>query len=465
MPFNTSNVDNGLLNTYSRCQSDFPKMASGGVRIILTSLYPIEQGFMNLFGSDGTIADAGICVYTGFPKYRVDDIQSNEHNYFDDLMSEIDMLMKNQMKLAPSVDTSRKYAYKIVNNIHEATHFINSSQGDNVHIAVIISIEGAHSLFNLPVENYMQLYKDGSANDLKHPDTSKLLDDIKLNINILKSNRYGARVFSITFAHHFYNMLCGQSISFTDLINHVFDQGEYGKQGFTELGKQVLKEVNESGILIDTKHMSVPSRIWLYSQEKYKDVPFISSHTGVNGYKTMESSMEMNATHHEAHEKYNNSNIFNPWDINISDEEIVEIARRGGLIGISLEQRIITGRKELMKIRLMSLIPFFGKHMWCKPIYNNIVHIATVLKDNGIDKADIWKNISIGSDFDGMINPVNSVNNALKYGDMEKSLVALLYKHRNKEHVLNGLTIDDMKRIARDICYNNTISFLERTFI
>lgn len=246
-------------------QSDLVKMAKGQVKLVFASLYPIEQGFMKIKGSEGDLADDVIKIMTSFPKERINQIQSEDHSYFDDLKSELALLESQNNQVLSSKGLSKPITYKIVRNFQELKNFLGltddlsipqSSDYDN-KIAVILTIEGAHSLFPKTTEGISEKILD----DMSNPQTIELFNSIKEHIDWIKSEG----VFSITFAHHFYNLLAGNSISFTKLIDSMLDQGNYSKLAFTQLGQAVIQEMmkTENGkrsLIIDVKHLSVPSR-------------------------------------------------------------------------------------------------------------------------------------------------------------------------------------------------------------
>ena len=87
-------------------------------------------------------------------------------------------------------------------------------------------------------------------------------------------------VFFISFAHHFYNHLCGHAHSIPDAGNLLLSQEEGMNSGFTEKGKAIIryllslsddnaKNEQEYGkrILIDTKHMSAAARKYYYTDD------------------------------------------------------------------------------------------------------------------------------------------------------------------------------------------------------
>jgi microsomal dipeptidase-like Zn-dependent dipeptidase len=452
-------------------QTDIPKMVNGGVRIVFAALYPIEKGFMRIRGSEKEIADNVIHLMTNFPDERIKEIQSDSHSYFHDLQLEYNFLSKQQdidLKVNNNGETVR---YKIVSDFSDLKDFIlldNAYAIDEskTRIAIVLTIEGAHAF--LP--NSTEEIRDINVEDLHDEKTISLLNSIKQNIAWAKSKK----VFAVTFDHHFYNYLSGQSISFTKMIDTLLQQEEKSRSGFTALGVEVLKELMSSEndqrpIIIDVKHLSVIARKWFYEQEFTKGIPVIASHTAVNGYKTMNESIEDNDTHNEAQSKYDRSIDYNNWDLNLSDEEIVIIARRKGLIGISVDQRVVMGKKRLDDIKDsigLDLFPTKVKDKkWSYPIFDTIIHIATVLQTNGCIQEEIWDNIAIGSDFDGLINPINAYRTVEEYPKLQENLLLWFNESKTTIPVLKGLNDEQLNEIVHKIMNKNCLHFLEQYFI
>jgi len=450
-------------------QSDVEKMANGGVRIVFASLYPVEIGFMKIKGSEACLADDVIKLMTSFPKERIQEIQSPNHSYFEDLKKEYDFLMSSNNKELKVGNKS--ITYKIVSNYTELTQFLNiNSQNELLDssnkIAVILTIEGGHSLLPKTTE----ALRNVAVNDLSNKDTQQLLQTIKENIVWVKSKK----VFAITFAHHFYNYLCGQSISFTKKIDWMLDQEDKSRTAFTALGVEVLKEMMNTSngqrpLIIDVKHLSVASRIWFYAQDFTQNIPVIASHTSVNGYEKMELSTVNNDTHTAAQKKYNESTDFNNWDLNLSDEEIIIIARRKGLIGLSVDQRIIMGKSRLSIIKSKNFINILSQKKkdkeWCFPVFDTIMHIAKVLsKVSEIKKEDIWNTMTLGSDYDGLINPMNSYRTVLDYSTLQENLLLWFKESITKYDVLKGKSDSELELIVSKIMNGNSLEFLKQNF-
>jgi microsomal dipeptidase-like Zn-dependent dipeptidase len=133
---------------------------------------------------------------------------------------------------------------------------------------------------------------------------------------------------------------------------------------------------------------------------------------------------------------------FNPWSINLYNEDIVEILASKGLIAIELDERVI-GNKEnqveylskndfptewLTPTNIQRLYPdevlnttaTEGMLYFCQHVIH-IVLVAAMAKQQGdtrFDTIDVWNHICLGSDFDGLITPLSITKDATALGNL-----------------------------------------------
>jgi microsomal dipeptidase-like Zn-dependent dipeptidase len=466
-------------------QGDFIKLSKGGVRVLFLSLYPIEQGFLtfNRFGLEtGDITDTLAHLILNMPKERADEIQDYEHNYFADLNHEYDFLQRSADPYMENVRLNlfkwKKFKFKVVSNFSELKAILNLDADLNANpasdetIAVILTIEGAHSL-GVGQRNTQAL------------DYSDLSSTIKENIARLKKlgppgNEGLHCPFFISLSHHFWNQLGGHAVSLWNILRKVFDQNTGINEGIKDLGKLALDELlsrdNGKRILIDVAHMSIKVRQWFYKTylpgrelQTGEKIPVIVSHTGVNGILTIAES-EMHGTaetiHDVADELYNNSKKFNPWDVFISDEEILIIHKSGGLIGLNLDQRIMMGKEVLDSTKKSARwkLPRMADIIWIEPLIEEILHIARSIYLQIRDENVIWENICIGSDYDGMITPIKAYRNAKSFPKLDKMIFEQLKKRINTEQFLTNKSDSEIREITDRIVWKNALRFLEKHY-
>ena len=445
-------------------QSGMPALARGNVRLIVASLYPLEQPwFSPTLTGTGNLTDiiaGGFTVH--IPIRYINKVQSSGFNYFEYLQKEYQFLLKDNGKVH-TIDKNR-WRYVMAKSAED----INRYRDDTSAIIVIPSVEGAHSLVS------------GNANDIFTGayDFQKTLK----NIRILKNWEFPP--LFITLGHHFYNGLCGHNRTVPDgFASFMVKQGVGLNEPLNNRGEEVIEcllginkfKGNGRRILIDVKHMSVASRkryyemVTAYNSGKPEDerIPIVASHCGYSGYSTMSDSIIVPDTEKS---KYENSETFNPWSVNLSDEDVVEIVNSGGLIGVNLDQRILSGMDVIEESKEFSnrevrknseqVVKF-----WTEQIALNILGmVKAVVKSDTIvdeDKIKVWDTISIGSDFDGMINPVDSFITADEFKDMRSSLRKYMPLMADFNSCTMGLTIDE---ILDRIMYDNAINFVTRNY-
>ncbi|MBT1697015.1 hypothetical protein KK083_09030 [Fulvivirgaceae bacterium PWU4] len=506
---NTANLRTPFSAKFS--QIDFSSACSGSVRLIFLSLYPIEQGFLTgILTTDvlnphrGKLRQFLNVPFRSFLKHvlrsvtfgeyekvtakvmlnmkgaRYEAMSSPDHEYMDDLRGEYQYFMN-----APKSKKIGGIEYKIVifGSFREMKVRLQLNERfepqtqENI-IGVLFSVEGAHAfgsgqLNTIPADHQAELEQ---LNNLAHPNTKAILDKMLDNIRETKALGNGNHSpFFVTFSHHFWNQLCGHAMSLAGIMHVVFNQERGMSSGMTELGKKVLEALlsRENGrrILIDVKHMSMEGRLWYYNYleenhwKKGDMVPILASHMGVTGEATKENE---STDHFLMDDVYNDSGWFNPWDINLSNEEILTIHRSRGLIGLNMDQRILSGSKIIDSMtRVSKGIDDIGtsvlyKSIWAEPILANILHIVkTVMRSDVEDKNYVWQMIVIGSDMDGMINALDAYCHAGDYRVMREILLQKMILRTQVDPLLYSVNLSE---VLDGIFYKNALLFLSRNF-
>lgn len=155
--------------------------------------------------------------------------------------------------------------------------------------------------------------------------------------------------------------------------------------GLTEFGIAYIKEMERLGIIIDVSHLSDAG---FYDVLKYTDAPFVASHS--------------------------NAREVCPHARNMSDDMILKLARRGGVMGINYADSFLNDQGN------MSLVEDMVKHI------DYIKNLA------GIDC------IGLGSDFDGIdqnlemkdCSQLSLLENALyEHGYTKEEVEKIFYKN------------------------------------
>lgn len=218
------------------------------------------------------------------------------------------------------------------------------------------------------------------------------------------------------------------------------DETENGNQGgLTEFGVQVIKRMNEVGMLVDVSHLS-EAGFWDVIENT--NSPIIASHS--------------------------NCYTLNPHFRNLTDEQIKAIAKNGGYIGINFYDKFLDKDADLNRTmnayekysaELNELNDKYGDDLIK---YNeerdkflsdkNILGGTTIEKV--IEHIDYIKNlvgidyVGIGSDFDGGITPPNELYDASTYPLITKKLVEKGYNEEEIKKVLGG----NFLRVFRRVC-------------
>jgi microsomal dipeptidase-like Zn-dependent dipeptidase len=382
--YNPPSVADKLLNYIGGLtkfsQANVSSLGYGNVKVVCASLYPMEKWFVNNKLGTGAVADVLENLAIGVGKKRINFIQGIT-DYFADLEREYNFYKQLNGQQFDIDEGQMKYIIaKNYNDIEVAL------QADEIHhtttICFVMTIEGLHVL------------NTGLAQE---PDPAQVL----ANLDTIKSWEH--KPFFVTFAHHFWNHLCGHARSLTGLVAKQTDQSENLNTGFTELGWKVLKKLldNKDGkrILVDVKHMSALSRRQYFEKlrTEYADqhIPVIMSHGAANGLRSMdEQVVDMKDTGFKLLQE----------DINFYDEEILIMAKSNGLIGLQLDERRIASANTLSNTK-HSMFRNKIMHYRSELLWNQVQHIAELLDKHGLFA---WANIGIGSDYDGVIDPLNA---------------------------------------------------------
>ena len=438
-----------------RSQSCLDQMEKGRIGVAVSVIYAMERPMTSSF-----------LIEHLAPKLTVLHGEMLDHpcysNYMGYVHQEIEHLKKSQ--------GFNGRTFNIINSIDEA---------EEGKMNLILALEGGHVLeqFNTNVLDNLRALKTG-------PNRFLYLTFVHMTQYPLASHAYGMKLIKGN------------------------DQFKPNSFGISDIGKQVIDLAYDENqgrrILIDIKHMSLVARhkFYQYRKEKgYGDIPIVATHMGFTGIskdpkvivkhfnkpaKRRGNFIEVNFERPKGIGKgLFNKTFFNPWSINLYDEDITEILDSGGLIGLSLDQRIMgsqdvqgeffsakefnyilsgykdEGHEETVAEDEFSTEEEKGselnerKHL--RHLCNNILHAVKV----GGERT--WKQLCMGSDFDGLIDPLNNCTSAEEYPKLEKGLIEEL-PQMMKEDRRYDYDESNIEGKVRDIMYNNAIDFLKKHF-
>lgn len=317
-------------------------------------------------------------------------------------------------------------------------------ENDTSTIHAVFSVEGCHTLSSL-LQNF-------------DVDTIiKNIDDLRSKVSLL----------SINLTHMERSTLCNQAFGMQFLSNEKFRPQDYR---IADGGIKVLKHCYANNIMIDIKHLSLGSRQHLYELRRtpaFKEInqPIVCTHAGFTGISVDDIKDYVFALRNFKKKgytvlwqgkpvKYGESPrpSFNASSINLYDEDIIEILESGGMIGLSLDKRILgyqqfemetnsrddfpleteyisnkeqtiflgTGRVTISKafgewedkvmrwdeIEEGGLVNPRVSDYHLRHFMAHLLHLIVVAQNNGYDVPTALNQVCIGSDFDGLINPI-----------------------------------------------------------
>ena len=418
-------------------QADFTSLAKGGADVVVVSLCGLEKGFVMTKLGTKLPGDIIGNLVTGMGKKRIDQVQAMT-DYFADLEQEYDFY--RQLDGHKVRIDGKWYQYKIVSSFNE----ISENREPNVKtIFILLSIEGMHVL-NTGLKMMGQT-----------------ADPQEVLANLDKIKQWEHKLFFVGLTHHFNNEMVGHAQSLHGIVRKMCDQTENMNEGINDLGwevtKKLLDNTNGRRILIDLKHMSVKARNEYYNflEKEYPDeiIPLIVSHGAVNGLRSANEKVE---------DDLFNYGKFQPDDINMFDNEILRIAKSGGLFGIQFDERRVGSETELKKTgpNLSRRKMLFHKS---KLIWNQIQHIAEVL--NRHDQF-AWGIQCIGTDNDGMVNPLNG------YWTSEDMPLFDSYLEKHAYNFIASAASDNLKNynkmtaadMVERFMHGNAHNFLKKNF-
>lgn len=441
----------GILDS----QSSLSQLVKGQVKLAVVPLYALENAFAkaNLIQLTAGLSDHA-------KKRFLQKIEREEFGYYE-------LMQADLIHLINSADVSADKSFKLLNA---------GSQVDlsSMQLQVMLAVEGGHNFYD---------------NGQHYTNTQRVIDRL-LSFKTPSS----PRLIYITLTHLTHSAFCTHAFGMKMLKSNDFNpQG----RGLSALGKRFIREAlstaNGRRILIDIKHMSVVSRQQFYSlvATEFPDAPIMASHMGITGCSwhnkpVKKFSFDRREGCYEV-SYYRQPGVldtyFNPWTINLFDEDIVAIVRSRGLIGLSLDQRILgcgNPAKELVspdEFRENDFKPVASpvyhqlrmedydepdevKAWHLRHLCNQIMHIVKVGYPIVGDR--VWDCISIGSDFDGLIDPINYTTNAADYRYLFGGMVEWL------PHVAlyTGIPIppEEVQPKVRKIIGDNAAKFIHRNF-
>ncbi|MBL7900904.1 MAG: membrane dipeptidase [Bacteroidia bacterium] len=432
-------VMEGLTTFAPYRQCDFKNLAQGMVKISFLSFYPLEQGFTRPKNVNQQLTPELVGKIIGLGPERARQVMASNYNYWYHYLWEYEYFSQlDGNKNAPTKVRFLKPGDPMPD------FFVDDT------VWLVSTIEGGHTLC------------DG-CNTLGEQEWA----NVEVRVQHLKQQPIPP--FFITMAHHFLN---GITTHCESLPQTLFDQvrgmdkkDDFGegagpvwisKRGYKVLNA-MLDTKNGRRIHVDVKHMAREARLEFYNWRKqhYGDAPIIYSHGAGRGTGYSDKSVK-----------------FYDRDINLDETDVIEIVSSNGIIGLEMDQRImgmneLTGLQRKWRAAKLALMSKRKKEMfWAEPVMHNILWIVEVIERYNRSKGsnlNAWEHISLGTDFDGIINPLNQYWEASRLPSMREALRTLLHDYFNGRN--RTVTPQDTDGVLDKIFYSNALRFLQQYYL
>lgn len=412
-------------------QSNLLQLSADGPSIICAAIFVPERGMTNnsliLKQAEGTLQ-------TYLNPSRLKKINDETLKPFPDLVNEDLNVLLNAEQFGI---TDKK-----IKILSKQTPY---DPDDKSSIYVVFSVEGCHSLSSTLDKN--KISKDEIISNM-----DAIADQYPLvSVNVTHLEQY-------PFCNHAYGIQFIGNEDFRPTGNRI-----------AEDGLAIIRHCYERKIMVDIKHLSLASRRMLMEDIRNRqeflpiNQPLICTHAGFTGlsYKDIpDYMMEFNKVKRKNYSyilwakrklygMLDLSIAFNPSSINLYDEDIMAILRSGGMIGLNLDKRILgyteaDGRPAAMNefafeeeyisnaekdvyltkrtigakvtefncISMQEVLqggvvnPAVSFYHLCH-FMAHVLHFIKVVQQSGdYNMEQALTQICIGSDFDGLINPV-----------------------------------------------------------
>jgi len=243
-----------------KLRTDFKKLKQGGLDVLLSSVYAPEREIVD------------DCIYLKLLGFLMPFTYRKVFggDRFDVTWHILDLMEEQVRQTGQGGGPAARMAF----SVRELDEILG--QGADRPIAVVHSVEGAHSLDG-KLENLSRLFERGVA--------------------------------YLTLAHFYENAAVHPVFPYPEDVQKLgcFPYGGDLTRGLTEFGEQVVEAMVEMGMIVDVTHCTLPARRRIYDIVGPR-APIIASHVG-------------------AYE-------INPSPYNLNDWEIKKVADTGGLVGV-----------------------------------------------------------------------------------------------------------------------------------
>ncbi len=210
------------------------------------------------------------------------------------------------------------------------------------------------------------------------------------------------------------------TLTHTNTNNWADSSGDLGKpeikhhNGLTDFGRQVIAEMNRLGMIVDISHVSDKT---FWDALETSRAPIFASHSSCRAICNVARNM--------------------------TDEMIVAMAKKGGVIQINFYSAFLSQRSADMD-RLETAKS--GKDKPTLPpatLEDAVAHISHVVKIAGIDA------VGIGSDFDGIKSVPTGLEDVSKFPNLTRALLEEGYSASDIRKIYGGNTLRLMRAVEK----------------
>ncbi|MFT6628847.1 MAG: hypothetical protein ACJA1R_002121 [Flavobacteriales bacterium] len=481
---------------YAQC--DLMQSHAVGARLLFASITPIERGFFEggpnaddntsfrkellraalgvtavktaralLRGDKQAAGRAALAVFRnrgpgrrllhrlmlGFPKERIDYVLSGRYDYWDEFQREYRYLLERDGLETPYETNDAGATLGRYDLIEDANDLEQTLAEPDGRVAIVLTIEGGHTF--------------SVGQDDQPVSETRLFDRIE------RLKRWPHPILFITLAHHFDNFIVGHAHSLIDAASYVMSQSQRMGRGFErsgDIGLRVVRALyglddalNDDGtrrVLIDGKHLSARARVELYHEilspiceqvEAGADralVPMVFSHAGYNARPDLAALIDDAAREDDQWFQ----GPYNAWSINVCDEDVRMVARTRGLIGLCVDRRIAG-------LRPGEAPPGDDPGaVWARQIFGMVDAVWDDRSLSHEEKLRVWDCISLGTDYDGAIDPLPGYETIRRL----PSARADLRRHLEAAKEQRGIAEIGVDELVDKIAWRNAYEFALR---
>lgn len=445
-------------------QSNFYDMVRRGVKFSNQMVGPVERQFFlqSPFLNIITYPDADkiyACLAGLF--YRKDVFIDNQVHYFELLIKQIEYIL-DELDGYPLTKNGQSYECRVIRSAQDMEEVMQSPN----KTGILMSVSGGHALsayYLLEDDRYKTNAVEFENTVMTNIDRLKGIAPIRV-----KNNKFlDVPIFSVQFGNHYDDGLCGKSVLFSVAEEEAFGRQPTLGKGITDFGLKVIERLLDKSkgrrILIDVTGMSVDAREGYYKflqdRRYYKDtIPVIAGSVGISGMKRRDE--EYISTDEKLKSQ---STMLNHRQANLCREDIVEVLKSKGLIGVSLERDKLMGKYFQTKYNATVPGSAERREVLTEAVVSNICKII-----HSCNSIEAWDIIAIGSQFDSQGRHLDPYASSRDLYQLGKDLLAFFQKPRDIDNVYTAKEIVNFmygipaEKIVEKIMFKNAYNFIRK---